>query len=141
MDRHDLHGVLRGRLDRRPLLLVHPLDRVHVVQERAERQLAFDRFERVHLVHERGEVPLGRGGRDLIRPGVELGEETGAPDDLAQELADGLARLDPQLGQLTPELLEPHASLVREPLDLIEMLERLGEQERGRLALLLVLHA
>ena len=72
VDRHDLDGVLRRRLHRRPLLLVHALHHVHVVQERAERQLALDRFERVHLVHERREVPLGGGRRDLVRLGVQL---------------------------------------------------------------------
>ena len=89
-----------------------PLHHVHVVQERAERQLALDRFERVHLVHERGEVPLGGGRRDLVRLGVQLRQEPRAPDDLTQELADRLARLDPQLGELPPELLEPHARIL-----------------------------
>ena len=139
VDRHDLHGVFGRRLHRRPLLLVHALHRVHVVQERAERQLALDRFERVHLVHERREVALGGGRRDLVGVRVQLRQDAGAPDDLAQELADGLAGFDAKIRQLSAELLEPDPRVVRESLHLVEMLERLGEQERRRFALLLVL--
>ena len=43
MDRHHLHRVLLGRLDRRPLRLLALLHRVDVVQERAKRELALHR--------------------------------------------------------------------------------------------------
>jgi hypothetical protein len=53
VDRHDLDRVGVGGLDGRPLELVQAFDRVNVLQDRAERELALDRLERVHLVNER----------------------------------------------------------------------------------------
>ena len=130
MDRHDLDRVVVARLHRLPLLLVELLDRVDVVEERAQRELAFDGLERVDLVEERRQVARAVRGDAAVEVGVELVEDADAPDHLAQELGDGPARLRPELRQLVAELLEPGAALVGQALDLVEMLERLGEQER-----------
>ena len=141
MDRHHLHRVLVAGLHRRPVLLVQAQHGVDVVEERAQRELALDRLEGVHGVEERGEVALGRLRGRRIRVGVELGEDAGAADDLAEELADGAAGLDAERTQLVAELEQALAAVGRDALDLVEPLERLREQIRGRLALLLVLIA
>ena len=60
----------------------------------------------------------------------ELCEETYSSDHLCEELPDRSVRLAPQGGQLAPELLQPMPSLVGQPIHLVEMLERLGEEER-----------
>ena len=81
-----------ARLDRRPLLLVRCLDRIDVVEERAKRQLALERREargprrgtRPRLRRVAG-PDRGRGRRPA-RPAMP-----DAPDDLGQELPDGLA--------------------------------------------------
>ena len=130
VDRHHLHGVLLRRLDRRPVGLVERLDGVDVVEERTERQLAFNRLERVHLVEERREVPPGAHRPRAVEVGVELVDDPDPPDHLAQELADGLARLLPEHAELVAELDEPPAAVLRQVLDLVEAFERLGEQER-----------
>jgi hypothetical protein len=144
VDRHHLHRVGVARLDRRPLLFVEPLDRVDVLQERAERQLALDRLERVHLVEERGEVAAGGLGTLAVEVGVELVEDPDPADHLAHELADRPACLHPERGELVAERRQAVASVLGQALDLVEPLERLGEQHRlglgivvGQLVLLL----
>ena len=93
VDRHHLDGVLVGRLDRGPVLLVELLDGIDVVEERPERELALHRFERVDLVEEGGEVPPSAERAGSIEVGVELVEDPDPPDHLAEELPHRLARL------------------------------------------------
>ncbi len=45
-----------ARLHGLPLFLLEGLDRVDVVEEGPQRELALDRLERVHLVEERRQV-------------------------------------------------------------------------------------
>ena len=113
-----------------PLFLLERLDRVDVVEEGPQGELALDRLERVHLVEERREVARALGGRGAIDVGLELVDDADAPDHLAEELGHRATGLHPQRRELGAELLEPRAALVGEALDLVEMLEGLGEQER-----------
>ena len=130
VDRHDLDRVGLARLHGLPLFLLEGLDRVDVVEEGAQRELALDRLERVHLIEEGRQVARALGGGRAIDVGLELVDDADAPDHLAEELRHRAAGVDAQHRQLGAELLEARAALVGEPLDLVEMLERLGEQER-----------
>ena len=84
---------------------------------------------------------LRRRRRRHVQVRVELGEDARPPDDLAQELTHRTARFDPERRQLLAALLEARPALVGDPLDLVEVLEGLCEQEGGRLALGFVLLA
>ena len=137
VDGHHLHRVVLARLHGRPLAVV--LDRVHVVEERAQRELALDGLERVHLLEERREVAPARGGHLDVDRGVELGEQAGPADDLGEELPTGRRAAGTQLGELGAEFIEPLAPGVREPLHVVEVLERLGHEERVVLEQVLVL--
>ena len=140
VDGHDLHRVLGGRLDGGPFLLVPRLHGLDVVEERPQRQLAFQGREGMDLVEERSQVPLGGKGPFGVGAGLDLGQQPGSPDDFGQELAHRPTGLDAQLRQLGPELLQPRPSFVGkwmpDPLrdfgNLVEMFEGLGEQERWR---------
>ena len=111
VDRHDLHRVLLGGLHRRPLLLLALLDRVHVVEEGAQRQLALHRREGLDLVEERGEVPAAGRGDLGVHTRLDLAEQADPPDDLGQELRDGTPGQVAHGLELGPELLEPLAPL------------------------------
>ena len=82
VDRHHLDGVLVGWFDGFPLLLVQCLDRIDVVEERAQREFPFDRLEAVHLLEERREVASALGRHHAIDVGVELVDDADAPDHL-----------------------------------------------------------
>ena len=129
VDRHHLDGVLIGRLDRCPVLFVELLDGIDVIEERAEGELALHGFEGVDLVEEGGEVPPGAERARPIQVGVELVEDPDPTDHLAEELPDRFARLLPQDAQLIAERGEPGPRLLGQALDLVEPLERFGEQE------------
>ena len=81
-----------------------------------------------------------RRGRH-VQLGVELGEDPRPPDDLAEELTHRAAGLHPECRQLLAALLEARPALLRDPLDLVQVLERLREQEGGGFTLGLVLLA
>ena len=93
----------------------------------------------MHLVEERRQVAPGRRRRRHVEVGVELGEDARPSDDLAEELADGPPRLHPELRQLLPALLQARPPFLGETLDLVEVLEGLGEQERSGVPVGLVL--
>jgi hypothetical protein len=141
VDRHDLDRVRIRRLHRCPLLALARLDRLDVVEEPPQREVALQRRERMHLVQERREVPAASRRELAVGVGVELGEQARASDHLGEELGERAAGLLAQAGELGAELLEPCPALLGQAGHLVEVLEGLGHQERDLLRQLLVLVA
>ena len=138
MDGHDLDRVLGAGLHGRPLLPVARLDQLDELEEGTQRGLALQRGEGVHLLQEGGQVALDGLGARAIDVGFQLVEQAGAADHVGQELGDGRPGLAAQCHQLFPELVQPAPAFRRQPVDLVQVFERLREQVRGGLVLVLV---
>ena len=124
---HQLDRVHRGglhRLDR----LGCVLDGVQVGQEGGEGRVALDGGEGRHPVEEGGEVLPGRRGPAV--PGrLQLRPDPGALQDGLDQVEQRAAGGSAQLPELLTERVEPVARLLVQALDLVQVVERLGEGE------------
>ena len=117
--------------DERPLGLVELLDRVDVVEEGTERELALDRREGVDLVEEGGQVATRRAprGHDRGRRRAPRGCPIRRITSPRNSPTGRRAWMRSSASSWRNSSRRSSASSER-PLDLVEALERLGEQER-----------